>query len=162
MEEMNRQPSKQNVTPQSGRRKNTAGLGKFSTEQERIAELRTKAFARDGRNALIARAILKEFDRPLKQRESDRALGRRLGVDHRTIGRWRERIKGQRPRHRVVSRRKFLGLCQTLRKLNVAVMSQKILPKDIRSHVVPACEALHRFRFGAKTLPQRRGQAAQA
>ena len=108
-------------------KKRVIKVGKFPTKNgDRIAELRKKAFAREGRNAVIARAILKELDRPLKRRESDRALGRRLGVDHRTIGRWRERIRGQRPREGVVSRRKFLGACQTLAGLNVVIMSQKL------------------------------------
>ena len=75
--------------------KATKALGKCPTKKERIAELREWAFAREGRNAVIARAILKELDQPLRVRESDRAMGRRLGVDHRTIGRWRERITGQ-------------------------------------------------------------------
>jgi hypothetical protein len=144
-----------------GGKQATAALGKFPTEKERIAKLRARAFERHGRNAVIARAILREFDRPLRLRGSDRALGRRLGVDHRTIGRWRERIKGKRPKRRVVSRRKFLGLCQALAGLNVRLMSQKIGPQDIRDHVAPAYKALHRFQFGPRTLPdkQRRRRA---
>jgi hypothetical protein len=146
-------------TPRPSRGKKAAAvLGKFPTEQKRIAELRVQAFARQGRNAMIARAILKELSLPLGRRESDRALGRRLGVDHRTIGRWRERIKGQRPKRGVVSRRKFLGLCQTLAGLNVQLMSQKIDPRDIRSHVIPAYTALHRFQFGPRTLPDKQRQ----
>jgi hypothetical protein len=159
---MKTQHSRQARVPKPSRKKKaTAALGKFPTEQKRIAELRVRAFARQGRNAVIARAILRELSLPLRRRESDRALGRRLGVDHRTIGRWRERIKGQRPLDGVVSRRKFLGLCQTLARLNIPVMSQKIDPRDIRSHVVPAYEALHRFQFGPRTLPdkQRRRRA---
>ena len=114
-------------------------VGKFPTHTEdHIEELRQKAFAREGRNAMIARAILKELDRPVRRRESDRALGRRLGVDHRTIGRWRERIKGQRRKGGIVSRRKFLGACQTLADLNIVVISQKLDPKDIRRFVRPA------------------------
>jgi hypothetical protein len=104
---------------------------------------------------MIARAILKELDRPLKRRDSDRALGRRLGVDHRTIGRWRERIKGQRPQDGVVSRRKFLGACQTLAGLNIVVMSQKLEPKDIRHFVRPAYQTLHRVQYGPRTMPER-------
>jgi hypothetical protein len=131
-------------------------VGKFPTkEEDHIAELRKKAFAREGRNAVIARAILKELDRPLKRRQSDRALGRRVGVDHRTIGRWRERIKGQRPRRGVVSRRKFLGACQTLAGLNVVVMSQKLEFKDIQRYVGPAYHTLHRIRHGSRTMPAR-------
>lgn len=130
-------------------------VGKFPTkEEDRIAELRKKAFG-EGRNALIARAVLKELDRPIKRRKSDRALGRQLGVDHRTIGRWRERIRGQRPRHGVVSRRKFIGACQTLGRLNVVVMSQKLKFKDIQLYVGPAYHTLHRIQNGPRTLPQR-------
>jgi hypothetical protein len=137
-------------------KKSVARVGKFPTKEEnRIIELRKKAFAREGRNAVIARAILKELDRPLKRRESDRALGRRLGVDHRTIGRWRERIKGQRPRKGVVSRRKFLGACQTLAGLNVVVMSQKLKFKDIQLYVGPAYHTLHRIQNGPRTMPER-------
>ena len=66
--------------------KRVGKVGKFPTQTEdHIAELRQKAFAREGRNAVIARAILKELDRPVKQRESDRALGRRLGVPRRCL-----------------------------------------------------------------------------
>jgi hypothetical protein len=161
---MKRQHPKQARESKASRRKKaTARLGKFPTRQKRIAELRARAFARDGRNAAIARTILAELSRPLRVRESDRTLARRLGVDHRTIGRWRQRIKGQRPQDGVVSRRKFLGLCQTLAGLNIPVMSQKIDPKDIRSHVVPAYKALHRFQFGPRTLPdqQRRRRGSR-
>ena len=137
--------------------KRVGKVGKFPTQTEDyIAELRQKAFAREGRNAIIARAILKELDRPLKKRESDRALSRRLGVDHRTIGRWRERIKGQRPKRDVVSRRKFLGACQTLSGLNIVVMSQKLNPIDIRRFVRPAYQTLHRVQNGPRTLPERK------
>src|ERR1019366_10104741 len=129
--------------------KRAGRVGKFPTlTEDHIGELRQKAFAREGRNAMIARAILKELDRPLKRRDSDRALGRRLGVDHRTIGRWRERIKGQRPQDGVVSRRKFLGACQTLAGLNIVVMSQKLEAKDIRHFVCPAYQTLHRVQYG--------------
>jgi len=131
-------------------------VGKFPTKKEdHIAELRKKAFAREGRNAVIARAILKELDRPLKRRESDRALGRRLAVDHRTIGRWRERIKGQGPREGVVSRLKFVGICEMLARLNIVVMSQKLIYDDIKKYVGPAYHALHRIQNGPRTLPQR-------
>jgi hypothetical protein len=137
-------------------RKRVVIVGKFPTkEEDRIVELRKKAFAREGRNALIARAVLKELDRPLKRRKSDRALGRQLGVDHRTIGRWRERIKGQSPRKGVVSRRKFLGACQTLAGLNVVVMSQKLQFKDMKLYVGPAYHTLHRIRHGSRTMPER-------
>lgn len=136
--------------------KRVGRVGKFPTKtKDHIEELRQKAFAREGRNAIIARAILKELDRPLRKRESDRALGRRLGVDHRTIGRWRERIKGQRPKSGIVSRREFLGACQTLAELNVVVMSQKLEPKDIRRFVRPAYQTLHRVQNGPRTLPER-------
>ncbi len=131
-------------------------VGKFPTQGEDIAEIRQKAYAREGRNAIIARAIFKELDRPIKKRESDRAIGRRLGVDHRTIGRWRERIKGQRPKSGVVSRQKFLGACQTLAELNVVVMSQKLRPIDIRRFVRPAYQTLHRVQNGPRTLPERK------
>jgi hypothetical protein len=131
-------------------------VGKFPTQEEvRIAELRQKAYAREGRNAIMARAILNALDRPLKKRESDRALGRRLSVDHRTIGRWRERIKGQRRKRGIISRRKFLGACQTLAGSNIPVMSQRINPQDIRCFVRPAYEALHRIQNGPRTLPER-------
>ena len=136
--------------------KRVGRVGKFPTPTEdHVAELRQKAYAREGRNAIIARAILKELARPLKKRESDRALGRKLSVDHRTIGRWRERIKGQRPRSRVVSRRKFLGACQTLGRLNVVVMSQKLEFKDIQLYVGPAYHTLHRIQNGPRTMPER-------
>jgi hypothetical protein len=107
---------------------------------------------------MIARAILQELDRPLRKRESDRALGRRLGVDHRTIGRWRERLKGQRRRPGIATRRKFIGLCQTLAGLNVVIVSQKLFPEDIRKYVVPAYRALHRFQFGSRTMPDRQAR----
>jgi len=139
----------------SHRNKKAKEVGKFPTLQDRIAELRVQAYTRDGRNAMIARAILKELDRPLRKRESDRALGRRLGVDHRTIGRWRERLKGQRHRRGIASRRKFLGLCHTLAGLNVVIVSQKLVPNDIRKYVVPAYRTLHRFQYGPKTMPDR-------
>lgn len=132
-------------------------MGKFPTkEEDRIAELRKKAFAREGRNAVIARAILKELDRPLKRRKSDRALGRQLAVDHRTIGRWRERIRSQGPRERVVSRLKFVGVCEMLAGLNIVVMSQKLIYDDIKKYVGPAYHTLHRIQYGTRTLPERK------
>jgi len=146
--------SKQRPTPKPSGKK-AKQLGKCPTQEKRKAELREWAFAREGRNAQIARAILKELDRPLRKRESDRALGRRLGVDHRTIGRWRERIKGQRRPKGRFSRRKFLGLCQKLAGVNLVVMSQRLLPEDIRKRVVPAYEALHRLQFGPRTMPEK-------
>jgi hypothetical protein len=147
--------SRQAKSKQPLGKKNTPAMGKFPTEQKRIAELRAQAFAREGKNAMIARAILNELDRPLRRRESDRALGHRLGVDHRTIARWRERIQGKRRWRGVVSRRKLLGLCQTLSRMNIAVMSQKLVPEDIRKYVVPAYKALYKFQFGLRTLPEK-------
>ena len=146
-------PQKKSKQPS---RKNKGRVGKFPTQEDRIKGLLQEAYTREGRNAQIARAVLKELDRPLKRRESDRALGRRLGVDHRTIGRWRERITIQRRKRRVVSRRKLLGLCQTLSKLNIVVVARKLVPEDIRLCVIPAYMALHRFMNGPRTLPNRR------
>ena len=147
--------SKETKTTKPLRGKKSKAVDKLSIQQQRITQLRAKAYARVGRNAMIARAILKELDRPLRLRESDRAMARRLGVSHGTIGFWRKRIKGQLRPDRIVSRRKFLGLCKTLAGLNVLVMARTIGPEDIRSHVVPAYKAPYRFQFGASTLPEK-------
>jgi len=147
----------------SSKNKTSLAVGKFPTKQEKwMAELRARAYAREGRNAMIARAVLNSLAHPLRKRASDRALGRRLHVDHRTIGRWRARLNRPHRRRVVVSRHQFIRLCARIGHMNVRVVSRKLLPEDIRKYVIPAYQALHRFQFGPRTMPAKKRKRRSA
>ena len=140
---------------QLGRKEGKAKVGKFPTKVKNIATLRERAFAREGRNAMIARAIFKELDRPIRKQESDRSLGRRLGVDHRTIGRWREKLSGSERPRRKVSKRSFLAACRKVASVSPKRMWGELTHKSERMEVREALAALHRVLYGEKTLPKR-------
>src|SRR5262249_41471241 len=119
---------------------------------------RQRAFTREGRNAMIAGAIFKELDRPLRKQESDRSLGRRLGVDHRTIGRWREKLSGSdRPRKKL-SKRSFLAACRKIASVAPKRMWGELTRKAERVEVGEALTALHRVLYGEKTLPKKQSK----
>jgi hypothetical protein len=137
------------------RKKGKAQVGKFPTKFKNIAALRERAWTRKGRNFEIARTIIRELARPLQKQVSDRSLARRLGVDHRTIGRWRERLSGNDRPRKEISKRSFLAACR-----KVALVDPKWMWGELtqRSEIVEArraLAALHRVLHGERTLPKR-------
>jgi transposase-like protein len=54
---------------------------------------------------------MRALHHPKERYLSDRELGRRIGVDHRTIGRWRKRLSGGEVLQTIATKKQFLRAC---------------------------------------------------
>ena len=62
-------------------------------------------------NLDVARAVIKALNHPKQRHLGDRELGRRLGLDHKTISRWRKRLADGALPQKPLTKTQFLSAC---------------------------------------------------
>jgi hypothetical protein len=108
---------------------------------------------RHGRNKTIASVVAKALDHPKLRHLSDRALALHLNLDHKTVGTWRRKLRGELPRTRAQFARKiYLAHLRCTRKTPSTLVWRSLRPNDF-AEVRATYEELHRVLFGASTLP---------
>ena len=106
------------------------------------------------RNFDVRRAVIRALDHPKKRHLPDRELGREIGVDHRTIGRWRRRLEGGEVPHKLLTKKQFLNACRRVSETLPDEMWRELLSSDTAC-VYEAYSALHRVLHGGRTLLKR-------
>ena len=108
-------------------------------------------------NLAVARAVLRALNHQRHKHLPDRELGRRLGLDHRTIGRWRKRlmdVQGGEVPHTLLTKKQFWTICRRVSAILPDAMWRELDQQEIPG-VWKAYVALHRVLHGGKTLPDR-------
>ena len=118
-------------------------------------------------NLDVARAVLSALKHPKQRNLGDRELGRRLGLDHRTIGRWRKRLAGGEVLHLPLTKKQFLSACSRVSRILPDPMWGELEARDMAcvrqayNTVHQAYIALHRVLYGERTLPDTPAAATQ-
>jgi hypothetical protein len=105
-------------------------------------------------NYAVKRAVIRALNHPKQRHLGDRALGRLLGLDHRTIGRWRKRLEGGDLPQKILTKKQFLSACARVTMILPDEMWRELTPTETES-VYAAYKALYRVANGGKTLPKR-------
>ena len=103
-------------------------------------------------NAAIAKAVFRALNQVKWRRATDRELGRHLGLDHRTIGRWKKRLAGGEVPQAVITKKWLLFACERIATIIPDAVWRELDENGLAS-VRKAYAALHRVLYGGKTLP---------